>query len=548
VKYIFITGGSISALGKGVATASIGNLLKSYNQRVTCIKIDPYINIDPGTLSPYQHGEVYVTEDGYEADLDIGHYERFLGDNLTSKNNMTTGQIYQSVIDKERRGFYKGHTVQVIPHVTNEIIEFIHRVGGDDRWDVIIVEVGGTVGDIESSPFLEAIRLFSLGMKKEDVLQVHLTLVPYFSAAGEVKTKLAQHSVKTLHTLGIFPDLLLCRTDRDIPLAAREKISLFCNVPLEAVIVGKDVETIYEIPLSFYKQNVHTFIIDRLQLNADVSDNTNLDALTDIVHKIKNPTNNITIGIIGKYVELHDAYKSIIEAFIHAGAANDCHVHIKWISAQSVIKNGADKMLNMVNGILVPGGFGERGTEGKIETVRYARENKLPYFGICLGMHIAVVEYARHVCGLDDANSTEFDADTAHPVIHMIEEKKSLENIGGTLRLGGYRCSITAGSLAERIYTAAEVVERHRHRYEFNNEYRKIIQDNGMVISGIYEEKDLVEIVELPDHPFFIGVQFHPEFKSRLSTGHPLFNNFVHASLEHKKNSMMTDTEKVVPA
>ncbi len=538
-KYIFVTGGVVSSLGKGIASASIGRLLKARGLDVTILKFDPYINVDPGTLSPYQHGEVYVTDDGAETDLDLGHYERFIDENMSRKNNATTGQIYYTVIMRERRGDYLGKTVQVIPHITDEIKRYIRDVGRNGRRkDVVIVEVGGTVGDIESLPFLEAIRQFCLEEGHENTMNVHLTLVPYVRAAGEYKTKPTQHSVMRLREIGIQPDMLLCRVETHLSEELREKIGLFCNVPKEFVIEARDVESIYEVPLIFEENGVAEKIVRRLGIECGPPD---LKSWREFVYKIKNPSAFVRIAIVGKYTELHDSYKSIVEAFVHAGVENDARVELKWVSSEILEKRSPADYLSDVAGILVPGGFGERGIEGKVRAVQYARENKVPFFGICLGLQVAVIEFARHVCGLEGAHSREFEEETPHPVIDLLPTQVNIENLGGTMRLGAYRCKIRPGTLAYKAYGATEVSERHRHRYEFNNPYREQMQKCGLVISGVNPDMDLVEIIELENHPWFLGVQFHPELKSRALRAHPLFREFVRAALEYKARRQAVD-------
>lgn len=535
-KYIFVTGGVVSSLGKGIASASIGLLLKARGLRVTLLKFDPYINVDPGTLSPYQHGEVFVTEDGAETDLDLGHYERFIDIDMSRKNNATTGQIYYTVITRERRGDYLGKTVQVVPHITDEIKRRIEEVGYNDeggRFDVVITEVGGTVGDIESLPFLEAIRQFRLDVGPRNAINVHLTLIPYIKAAGELKTKPTQHSVMRLREIGIQPDILLCRTERRLSQELRDKIGLFCNVPPEAVIEARDVESIYEVPLIFEEGGLGDIILDRLDINCGDPD---LSEWREFVHKIKNPSQEVKIAICGKYIDLHDSYKSIIEAFVHAGVENDARVILKWVDAEEIEKGGVNGHLDEVSGLLIPGGFGERGIEGKIEAVRYARERELPFLGICLGLQCAVIEFARNVCGLKNANSREFDPETEHPVIDLMEEQKGVRAKGGTMRLGAYPCLLKEGTLAYRIYGQGRISERHRHRYEVNNRYRGVLEEHGMIMSGINPDRDLVEIIELRDHPWFVAGQFHPELKSRVLRAHPLFRGFVRAALRHQKN------------
>ena len=530
-KFIFVTGGVVSSLGKGIAAASLGMLLKARGLKVTIQKFDPYINVDPGTLSPFQHGEVFVTDDGAETDLDLGHYERFIDVNMSRKNNTTTGQVYYTVISKERRGDYLGNTVQVIPHITDEIQRRILDVAkNDEEFDVVITEIGGTVGDIEGLPFLEAIRQFALKVGRENALFIHLTLVPYIKTSGEIKTKPTQHSVMRLREIGIQPDILICRTERPLSMEIREKIGLFCNVPPRAVIEGRDVETIYEIPLIFHKEKLDEIVTEKLQLDCPEPD---LEEWIRFVEKVKNPRKTVKIAVCGKYVGLHDSYKSIMEAFTHAGVENDARVELKWVDSEELEKRDPAEFFQDVSGILIPGGFGIRGIEGKVRAVQYARENKIPFFGICLGMQCAVIEFARHVCKLERANSREFDPNTPHPVIDIMEEQKEVDQMGGTMRLGSYPCVIKPGTLAERIYGRPEIQERHRHRYELNNHYRPLLQDHGMVMSGIYPRRDLVEIIEFPDHPWFVGVQFHPELKSRVTKAHPLFREFVRAALEY---------------
>ncbi len=526
-KFLFITGGVVSSLGKGLAAASIGALMESRGLRVAMQKLDPYINVDPGTMSPFQHGEVFVTDDGAETDLDLGHYERYTSALLTRKSNFTTGQVYDSVIRKERRGDYLGGTVQVIPHITNEIkSKILENAKGAD---VAIVEVGGTVGDIESLPFLEAIRQFRTDRGHENVLYIHLTLVPYIATAGELKTKPTQHSVKELREIGIQPDILLCRCDRELPRDMKGKIALFCNVREEAVITARDVDSIYEVPVAFHEQGLDERIIEYLNIWTKAPD---LSSWTRIVKRVREPASSTTIAIVGKYVELTESYKSLSEALTHGGIANDCRVEFKYVDSEALERHGINDTFSGVNGILVPGGFGERGCEGKIAAIRYARENKLPFFGICLGMQMAVVEYARHVCGIEDAHSAEFRENAKNPVIHIMETQKTVTRKGGTMRLGSYPCQLTKGTLVRRIYGRENIQERHRHRYEFNNAYREQLKKAGLVISGIFPEGDLVEMVELADHPWFLGCQFHPEFRSRPMAPHPLFESFIGACLK----------------
>lgn len=532
-KYIFVTGGVVSSLGKGIASASLGFLLKMRGFRVTILKIDPYLNVDPGTLSPYQHGEVFVTEDGAETDLDLGHYERFLDMNMGQNNNATTGQIYGTVIEKERKGEYLGHTVQVIPHITDEIkrrIQLVSKVKGGV--DVVIVEVGGTVGDIEGLPFLEAIRQFRLENGIGNTINIHLTLVPFIKASGETKTKPTQHSVQKLREIGIQPDVLLCRTEGPLSKEARRKIGLFGNVVPEAVIEGRDAKSIYEVPLLLEKEGLANQVAKLLQLDGHPMQ---LDQWQRFVGKILKPKQTVKIAVAGKYVELHDAYKSIMEAFVHAGVQNNARVELTWLGSEDIEQNGAGTYLKKVSGLLIPGGFGERGIEGKIKAVRYARENDLPFFGICLGLQCAVIEFARSVCGMEDANSFEFSNSTKHRVIDYMEEQSDDIQKGGTMRLGSYPCVLKKNTLANRIYGKINITERHRHRYEVNNDYRSILEEQGMVFSGIYPEKDLVEIVELPDKRWFLAVQFHPEFKSRALSVHPIFGSFVKAAIAYQK-------------
>jgi len=531
-KYIFFTGGVVSSLGKGIAAASIGRLLKARGFNVTIIKLDPYINVDPGTMSPFQHGEVYVTDDGAETDLDLGHYERFIHTEMTRRNNTTTGQIYYTVISKERHGDYLGKTVQVIPHITDEIKRRILLAGeGAPHFDVVLIEVGGTVGDIESLPFLEAIRQFTLEQGHENVMNVHLTLVPTIRASGEIKTKPTQHSVMKLREIGLQPDMLLCRSEVTLPKEARDKIALFCSLPPEMVFEARDVESIYEVPLLFEEDGVGRRLVSRLGLPTRDPD---LSGWKKFVRKVKNPSDFIRIAICGKYTNLHDSYKSIIEAFVHAGVENDVRVDLKWLDSEEIERKGAEMFLRDVSGLLIPGGFGERGIEGKIAAIRQARELNLPFFGICLGLQCAVIEFARNVCGLRDANSTEFNTGTPHPVIDLMETQVRLEHKGGTMRLGAYRCLLEKKSKAHQAYRQMEISERHRHRYEVNNDYLERLQQKGLLVAGRNPETQLVEVVELKDHPWFVGVQFHPELKSRVLNAHPLFREFVGAALTFK--------------
>ncbi len=533
-KFIFVTGGVVSSLGKGIACASLGFLLKSRGLKVTIMKFDPYLNVDPGTMSPYQHGEVFVTEDGAETDLDLGHYERFIDENMSQMNNVTAGGIYDSIIKKERRGDFLGATVQVIPHVTDEIKDRINLLARESNADVVIVEVGGTVGDIESLPFLEAIRQFCLESGHENAITMHLTLLPFISTAGETKTKPTQHSVMRLREIGIQPDFLICRSDHHIDEDIKKKIALFCNVRSEAVIEAVDAETIYEVPLQLAAQNLDDLVVKKLELETSPP---KLDGLQQVVKKIKQPENNVKIAICGKYTQLPDAYKSILEAFVHAGVANDARVEIVWVNSEELEEgNNPEKYFENVKGILVPYGFGDRGTEGKLQAVRYARENRIPFFGICLGLQCAVVEFARNACGIANANSSEFDADTPDPVIHIMESQRTVKNKGGTMRLGTYPCVTTENSLTQKIYDAEIIIERHRHRYEVNNGYRQVLEEHGMVLSGLSPDGNLVETIELKDHPFFVACQFHPELKSRIMRPHPIFTHFVKAALALEKS------------
>lgn len=527
-KHIFVTGGVVSSLGKGLTSASIGMLLEKRGLRVRMQKLDPYINVDPGTMSPYQHGEVYVLDDGSETDLDLGHYERFTNSPLTRDSNYTTGQIYLSVITKERRGEFLGQTVQVIPHITNEIKAAIAKLRGPDV-DVVITEIGGTVGDIESHPFLEAIRQISLDLGKENCLYIHLTLVPYLKAAGEQKTKPTQQSVGLLRQIGIQPDILICRTERALGRDERAKVGLFCNVPVEAVIEERDKEfSVYEVPMSLVEHGLDELIVRKLGMNADP---LNLEPWHDLIHRLRNPKHEISIAVVGKYAEHRDAYKSIHEALDHGGIDNRAQVRIQRVHSELVEREGPERLLAGVDGILVPGGFGERGIEGKIEAVRFARERGIPFLGICLGMQCAVVEYARHAVGLQGANSTEFDKDNPHPVICLLDEQRTITDKGGTMRLGAQPTKLVAGSRALECYGVEDIFERHRHRYEFNNAYRQQFAANGMQVVGTSPDGSLVEIVEIPSHPWFVAVQFHPEFKSQPTNAHPLFRGFIGAAV-----------------
>ena len=532
-KYIFVTGGVVSSLGKGITAASLGRLLRNRGLSVAIQKFDPYLNVDPGTMSPYQHGEVFVTDDGAETDLDLGHYERFTDVNLTKVSNVTTGKVYWSVISKERRGDYLGGTVQVIPHITNEIKERIQQVGKDSAPDVVITEIGGTVGDIESQPFLEAIRQLKIDLGRENVLYIHVTLVPYLSAAGEAKTKPTQHSVKELRSIGIQPDMVLCRTTHPLSQDMIDKIGLFCDIDKDAVIQVVDAETIYEVPLLLQKQQLDEKVVSRL--NLDCKPEADMKDWTRMVGKIKNPSGKVTIGLVGKYVELKDAYLSVVEALGHAGIHHDHKVDICWIHAADLEEEGYQKKLEDLDGILVPGGFGDRGIQGKINAVRYARERSLPYFGICLGLQVAMIEIGRDVAGLAMANSSEFDPGTEYPVIYLMQDQRHIEMMGGTMRLGAYPCVLGKGTLAARCYGVAEISERHRHRYEVNNDYRDRFAEHGVVFSGTSPDGELVEIIELPSHPFFLAVQFHPELKSRPNRPHPIFEAFVAAAVAHER-------------
>lgn len=534
-KYIFVTGGVVSSLGKGITAASLGRLLKSRGYRVTIQKFDPYINIDPGTMSPYQHGEVFVTDDGAETDLDLGHYERFIDINLSKNSNTTTGKIYQSVINKERRGDYLGGTVQVIPHITNEIKERVFRVGQQDNADFVITEIGGTVGDIESLPFLEAIRQVKKDVGKNDVLYIHVTLVPYISAAGELKTKPTQHSVKELRSIGISPDIIVCRSEKPISKEMREKMAMFCDVDPDAVIQNLTARSIYEVPMLMEEQGLDTIVLRKLEMEDKPKD---MQGWHDMVARIlKKYDKKVTIAVVGKYVALQDAYISITESLRHAAVANETELDIHWVNAEEIEADDTDmaKVMAGVDGILVPGGFGNRGIEGKIKAIQYAREHKIPFFGICLGMQCAVIEFARHVCGMADANSSEFNPNSTHPVIDLMPEQLDVEDLGGTMRLGLYPCKVYPDTLTSKAYNAELIYERHRHRYEFNNAFREEIVGKGLVLGGTLPNGRLVEIVELPEseHPWFLGAQFHPEFKYRPTNPHPLFREFVGAAVKH---------------
>lgn len=528
-KYIFVTGGVVSSLGKGITAASLGRLLKNRGLKVTIQKFDPYINVDPGTMSPYQHGEVFVTDDGAETDLDLGHYERFIDINLNKYSNVTTGKIYSTVLKKERRGDYLGGTVQVIPHITNEIKERVFRAGRETNADVVITEIGGTVGDIESLPFLEAIRQIKSDVGRDNVMYIHCTLVPYIKAAGEMKTKPTQHSVKELRSLGIQPNVIVVRTEMPMSQDMKDKIALFCDIDPKAVIEARDADTLYAVPLMLQEQKLDQIVCEHLKLNCNEADMTEWVAL---VEKVRNLSNKTTIALVGKYVELQDAYISVVEALRHAGYAFDADVDIRWINSEHVDRNNVAQLLQGVNGILVPGGFGDRGIEGKIEAIRYAREQRIPFLGICLGMQLASVEFARHVVGLKGAHSAEINPNTPHPIIDLLPEQKDIEDLGGTLRLGLYPCKLVEGTKAYEAYQDEVIYERHRHRYEFNNEYRTMMEEHGFVFSGTSPDGRLVEIIELKDHPWFVAAQFHPEFTSRPTRPQPLFREFIRASLE----------------
>ncbi|MFT5778982.1 MAG: CTP synthase [Crocinitomicaceae bacterium] len=531
VKYVFVTGGVTSSLGKGIISASLAKLLQARGYSATIQKLDPYINVDPGTLNPYEHGECFVTDDGAETDLDLGHYERFLNVPTSQANNVTTGRIYQSVIDKERRGEFLGKTVQVIPHITNEIKERIQILGNKGTYDIVITEIGGTVGDIESLPYIEAVRQMKWELE-DDCIVIHLTLVPYLAAAGELKTKPTQHSVKQLLELGVQPDILCCRTEHELELTLRRKIAKFCNVSMNAVIEARDAETIYDVPLLMQAEELDKVVLEKLNLTTKSV--PNLDSWKEFVHRLKNPKSEVTIALVGKYVELRDSYKSISESFIQAGAYNETKVNIKWVHSEKITRANVEEELKDVDGVLVAPGFGSRGISGKIETVRFARENKVPFFGICLGMQCAVIEFARNVLGMSEAHTTEIVEDCKSPVINMMEEQKHIANLGGTMRLGAYECRLTTGSHASNAYNTDRISERHRHRYEFNNEYLEQFEAQGMRATGKNPETGLVEVIEIEDHPWFVGAQFHPEYKSTVENPHPLFLSFVAAVLKNK--------------
>ena len=532
-KFIFVLGGVMSGLGKGISASSIGYLLKSAGLRVNILKLDPYLNVDPGTMNPYQHGEVFVLDDGSETDLDLGHYERFIDENMSKDNNATAGQIYSTVLEKERLGEYLGQTVQVIPHVTDEIKNRIYQLSESSKYDIVICEVGGTVGDIESLPFLEAIRQLSLDVGYFNSLIVHLTLLPHVFSSGEIKTKPTQHSVMKLREIGLSPDFIFCRTSRKVTKPIKEKLALFCNVKPSHVIENRDVSSIYEVPLLFEKQNVTEMICKRLQLKNKPS----IEKLENFMNIYKNPTHTVRIAMCGKYTELHDAYKSILESFVHAGVENNTKVDISWINTEKISNdNHAKKAFKNIDGILIPGGFGSRGAEGKILTSKFARENNIPFLGICLGLQCAVIDFARHVCNLKDANSTEFNSKSKHPVIEIMESQKAIKIKGGTMRLGSYKCDITPKTKVSKIYKKNIIHERHRHRWEVNNKYVKQMQSKGLTFSGMNNDLGVVETIELSNHPWFVGCQFHPELKSRLDKAHPLFYGFVKASLKYSRS------------
>ena len=536
VKYIFVTGGVTSSLGKGIIGASLAKLLQAQGYRTTIQKLDPYINVDPGTLNPYEHGECYVTDDGAETDLDLGHYERFLNVPTSQANNVTTGRIYQSVIEKERRGEFLGKTVQVIPHITDEIKERIQILGKSGDYDIVITEIGGTVGDIESLPYIETVRQLKWELGDNNAIVIHLTLVPYLSAAGELKTKPTQHSVKTLMESGVQADILVCRTEHELPKELRSKLAKFCNVREEAVIESIDASTIYDVPNLMLEEGLDQVVLRKLDLNSSVPD---LTLWNQFLQRHKNPKSEVTIGLIGKYVELQDSYKSILESFIHAGAENEVKVHVESIHSEYLNAENVKFKLSHLDGILVAPGFGERGIEGKIEAIQYVREHNIPFLGICLGMQMAVIEFSRNVLGLAEANSTEMDADTAYPVIDIMEAQKSITRKGGTMRLGAWACELKENSIVKSLYNKSSIEERHRHRYEFNNDYKAQIEAAGMVATGLNTETNLVEIIEIPEHPWFVGVQYHPEYKSTVANPHPLFVAFVKAAMQQKlkKNS-----------
>ncbi len=539
-KYIFVTGGVTSSLGKGIIASSLAKLLQARGLSVTIQKFDPYLNIDPGTMNPYEHGECYVTDDGAETDLDLGHYERFLNVRTSQANNVTTGRIYHNVITAERRGDFLGKTVQVVPHITDELKRNMLLLGQSGDYDIVITEIGGCVGDIESLPFLEAVRQVKFEMDHQDTLVIHLTLIPYLNSAGELKTKPTQHSVRMLQESGIQPDILVCRTEHPLPYDIRKKIALFCNVQVNSVIEAMDADTIYAVPLLMLKERLDQRALYMLDIYNDKD--VDLESWKTFLSRLKNPIDSVRIGLVGKYVELHDAYKSIVESFIHAGAANECKVNIEWIHSESLTAENAVEKLENLDGVLVAPGFGERGIEGKIAAIQYVRENNIPFFGICLGMQMAVIEYARNVIGWENAHSVEMDAATSHPVIHLMKDQKDVSNKGGTMRLGAYPCRIKKDTLAHKIYGKTNISERHRHRYEFNNKFLKEFDEKGLVATGINPDNNLVEMVEMPSHPFYIGVQFHPELKSTVMNPHPIFVNFVAAALAYSTQKRSVGT------
>ena len=532
VKYVFVTGGVVSGLGKGITAASLGRLLKARGYKVTMQKFDPYINIDPGTMNPIQHGEVFVTDDGAETDLDLGHYERFIDESLTKNSNVTTGKIYWSVLQKERRGDFGGGTVQVIPHITNEIKSRFHRDFTSDETSIAIIEVGGTVGDIESQPFLESIRQFQHDVGHENAILIHVTLIPYLRASGEMKTKPTQASVKELQGMGIQPDVIVCRSELPLDNGIKDKIALFCNVPSDHVLQNLDVEYLYEAPLAMEKEHLAQVVCDCLKLDCPEPD---LEDWKAMVNALRHPTKEVNIALVGKYIQLHDAYISVVESLKHGGVANRASVNIKWIDSETVTPENIGELLADVSGVLVPGGFGSRGIEGKIQAIRYAREHQIPFLGLCLGMQLSIVEFARDVVGYSDAHSAELDPSTAHPVIHLMPDQDGIEDIGGTLRLGSYPCVLNKDSKAYALYGTETIHERHRHRYEVNNDYRTVLQEHGMMLSGISPDGRIVEMIELPDHPWFVATQAHPELKSRPNRPHPLFKGFIEASLDYQE-------------
>ncbi len=532
VKYVFVTGGVVSGLGKGITAASLGRLLKSRGYTVTMQKFDPYINIDPGTMNPMQHGEVFVTDDGAETDLDLGHYERFIDEKLTKRSNVTTGKIYWSVLNQERRGDFGGGTVQVIPHITNEIKSRFYRNDGSKKQEIAIIEVGGTVGDIESQPFLESIRQFQHDIGRENAILIHVTLIPYLRASGEMKTKPTQASVKELQGMGIQPDIIVCRTELPLEGGIKDKIALFCNVPSKHVIQNLDVETLYEAPLAMEKEHLADIVCECLKIDCPLP---NLQDWESMVYDLKNPEKEVTVALVGKYTQLHDAYISVVESLKHGAVAHRASINIKWIDSETVTEENITELLRDVSGILVPGGFGNRGVEGKIGAIRYARENNIPFLGLCLGMQMAIVEFARNVVGFADAHSAELDPSTTHPIIHLMPEQDGIEDIGGTLRLGSYPCVLKEGSRSQEVYNSNLIEERHRHRYEVNNYYREDLEEAGMCLSGISPDGRIVEMIELPNHPWFIATQAHPEFKSRPNRPHPLFKGFIGAAIKYRE-------------